>query len=80
MPNPNNGTFTVKGTLSMVSGEATIEVTNMLGQVVYRSKATVRNSNIEEHITLDNTLANGMYLLNVRSGDNSKVFPVSVSR
>jgi hypothetical protein len=80
MPNPNNGTFTVKGTLSMVSGEATIEVTNMLGQVVYRSKATVRNSSIEEHITLDNTLANGMYLLNVRTGDNSKVFPVSVSR
>jgi hypothetical protein len=80
MPNPNNGTFTVKGTLSMVSGEATIEVTNMLGQVVYRSKAIVRNSNIEEHITLDNTLANGMYLLNVRTGENSKVFPVSVSR
>jgi len=74
MPNPNKGTFTVKGTLSIMSGEATIEVTNMLGQIVYRSKATVRNSSIEERITLDNTLANGMYLLHVRSGDNSKVF------
>jgi hypothetical protein len=75
LPNPNKGDFTIRGTLgSTADQELNAEVTNMLGQVVYRSKVTVKQGRVEEHIKLDNTLANGMYILNLRSESESKVF------
>ena len=74
VPNPNKGTFTVKGTLSSsVDEEVSLEVTNMLGQVVYRSKAQSVNGAISEQVQLNN-MANGMYILNVRSGNDNSVF------
>jgi hypothetical protein len=74
IPNPNNGAFTVKGNLiSATDEEVSLEVTNMLGQVVYSSKNIAVNGNINEQIRLTN-LANGMYLLNVRSASANSVF------
>jgi hypothetical protein len=46
----------------------------MLGQVVYRSKVMSKQGRVEERIQLENTLANGMYILNLRSESASKVF------
>jgi hypothetical protein len=75
VPNPNKGEFTVKGTLTVKADkEVAIEVTNMLGQVVYRTNVTARNGDIDAKIKLDNTLANGMYMLNMSSGSDRKVF------
>jgi hypothetical protein len=75
VPNPNKGAFTVKGTLaSDKDEEVTIEVTNMLGQNVYRSTVTAKGGNIDQQIQLNNTLANGMYMLSLRAGNDSKVF------
>jgi hypothetical protein len=75
IPNPNNGTFTVKGTLgTMLDEEVSLEVTDVLGQVLYSSKVTAHSGKISETITLNNTLANGMYILNLRSGTENKVF------
>ena len=68
------GDFTVKGTLaSNIDQEVTLEVVDMIGQVIYTSKVTAQGGNINEHVKLNN-LANGMYLLNMRSGDESVVF------
>jgi uncharacterized protein YjdB len=75
LPNPNKGTFTVKGTVGSVNDEeVTLEVTDVLGQVIYKSKVTAQNGRINETVTLNNTLANGMYILNVQSGSEQKVF------
>ncbi len=75
VPNPNNGSFTLKGTLgTTVDQEATIEITNMLGQNVYTGKVTAQGGNIDQHIQLGSNLPNGMYLLNLRAGDNNMVF------
>src|SRR5581483_4340452 len=79
MPNPNKGTFTIKGTLGtpIVTGtdqEVSVEITDMLGQVVYKSKVMVHNGKIDEQINLGSNLSNGMYLLNLRSGTDNKVF------
>jgi hypothetical protein len=75
VPNPNKGEFTVKGTLSVKTDqEVAIEVTNMLGQVVYRTNVMARNGGIDARIKLDNTLSNGMYMLNMISGDDRKMF------
>jgi uncharacterized protein YjdB len=75
LPNPNKGTFTVKGTLGSVNDEAvTLEVTDVLGQVIYKTKVTAQGGRINETVTLANTLANGMYILNVQSGTENKTF------
>ncbi|MES2703249.1 MAG: Ig-like domain-containing protein [Bacteroidota bacterium] len=74
VPNPNNGAFTITGSLgSAVDAKAAIEITNMLGQVVYTTDVTAGNGAIKQIVTLSNTLANGMYLLTVRSGADKKV-------
>ncbi len=72
MPNPNKGDFFVKGTLNVASDkDVQVEVTNMLGQVVYSGVAEVRSGSVDAHIQLSNTLANGMYILTLH-GDHAK--------
>ncbi len=75
VPNPNKGTFTIKGAFGNAADEEmSVEITNMIGQVIYNNKIMSRNGNIEEQIQLSNNLANGMYLLNLRSGTQKAVF------
>ena len=75
LPNPNAGDFTIKGTLgTSVDEEVTIEVTDLLGQVIYNEKIQALGGNINKHITLTGTLANGMYMLNLRSESGNKTF------
>lgn len=75
IPNPNTGTFTITGTLNSKANEdLTFEVTDMLGQVVYRGASVARNGVINERIELGKTLANGMYMLNIGVGAERKAF------
>jgi hypothetical protein len=81
VPNPNKGIFTVKCSLGMTADEeVSLEVTNMLGQVIYSSKVIARNGELNERVDLGNNLANGMYILNLRSGTESKVFHMVIER
>jgi hypothetical protein len=75
VPNPNKGSFVVKGTIgNTVTGELNMDVTDMLGQIVYSAKVTAKNGVIDEKVQINNTLANGMYILNLRSETSSKAF------
>jgi uncharacterized protein YjdB len=75
IPNPNKGTFSVKGSFGVTTTQdVTLEVTNMLGQVLYTKQVTVTNGNIDEQVQLGGDLANGMYLLNLRTGSENTVF------
>jgi hypothetical protein len=75
VPNPNKGAFIIKGTLSVTTDEnVTLEVTDMLGQVVYSGIAVAHGGVINEQIMLGSGIANGMYLLNVRAAGESNVF------
>lgn len=75
LPNPNEGTFTIKGNLGTVNDEEiNIEVTDMLGQIVYKNNVTVRRGQLNEQVQMDNTLANGMYILNLRTENGKKTF------
>ena len=78
-PNPNSGSFTVRGASGTgVDEEVTIEITDMLGQVVYREKTEAQNGKLNERIILGQKIANGMYLLNVRTAAGNNVFHVVV--
>ena len=75
LPNPNKGDFMVKGTLGTTGQqEVTIEITNMVGQVVYKANTTIMDGKINEHIQLGSNLANGMYLLNLVANTGNTVF------
>ncbi len=81
VPNPNSGSFVIKGAVSINGNETvTLEVTNMLGQIVYNGNATITNGTINESVDLNNTLANGMYILNITSGSDRKSIQFVVNR
>jgi hypothetical protein len=71
-PNPNNGSFTINGTLaSGLSEAATVEVTDMLGRKIYNQQLMVTNGRINERIDLNSELANGMYLFNLHTSSEN---------
>jgi hypothetical protein len=74
-PNPNKGTFSIKGSLgSSYNGAVFIDVKEMTGRVVYSDKLMVQNGKIDQEVLLENTLANGMYLLTLHTGNQNTVF------
>jgi uncharacterized protein YjdB len=81
LPNPNKGEFTVKGTLGTTADEeVSLEITDMIGQVVYNHKVVAQNGNINERIQLGKNMANGMYILNLRSAGANNVYHIVVEQ
>ncbi|GAA4466461.1 hypothetical protein GCM10023093_20650 [Nemorincola caseinilytica] len=81
MPNPNRGTFSIRGTANNgLSNEATVEVVDILGQVVYKGSADIRDGQVDKQIVLDNSLANGMYLLRFALGGETTTFHFTLER
>jgi len=75
IPNPNNGAFTIKGTLGTTTDEeVSVEVFDMLGQAIYKSHVMTHNGDLNEQVQLSGSLANGMYMLNLRSASRNNVF------
>ncbi len=81
VPNPNKGAFVIKGTMgSAIDQEVNVEITNMLGQVVFTNKTTAMNGNIDEKIQLNTIPANGMYIVNLRTNSENKVFHMVIEQ
>ncbi len=80
VPNPNKGTFTVQGAFSADSKEATLEVVDVLGQVVYRDAATLQNGVLNKVVSVSNELANGTYMLRVISGEENSVARFTINK
>lgn len=74
-PNPNTGTFTLTGTVEgNVNNVVDVDVTNVLGQVIYTGTAKVINGKINKEIQLGTELPAGSYMLRVNSGTQTEVF------
>jgi hypothetical protein len=85
IPNPNNGQFSVKGNISnaLSSGsndQVTLEVTNVIGQVLFSKEIKSTNGMVNEQIDLGKNVANGMYLLSVTTDTDKKVFHIVVAQ
>lgn len=78
-PNPNTGSFTISGNMASTSTDANIEVTDMLGKILYRNKVTTPGGHINEKISLDD-VANGVYILNIRTAETNRSVHFSVQR
>jgi sugar lactone lactonase YvrE len=82
VPNPNKGEFTIKGTLgsnAASDAEFAFEVADMLGHIVYKSKARAEYGHLYVPVSMGNNLANGMYLLMVRTENEQSVVRFVIS-
>jgi hypothetical protein len=79
-PNPNKGDFTIKGAITSSDDVAVaIEVTDMVGKVIYQSEVTAVNGKLNEKISLQNGISNGMYMLILKTGTESKTFHFAIN-
>ena len=80
-PNPNNGDFTISGTIRNPGDEkVNVEITDVLGQIVYEETTNAVNGNVNERISLARTFARGMYMVSVTSGEDHVVFHVLIDK
>jgi hypothetical protein len=74
LPNPNTGTFTIKGTVNAAADDqVTLSVMNMAGAMIYTAHAPLQNGVINASVSLQQGLANGCYLLSIRSESNNDI-------
>lgn len=74
-PNPNDGNFTIKGRLkNLYTGQASIVVTNMLGQIIHSSATDISNGFINAPVSLTQTISKGVYFVNVTAGDERTIY------
>ena len=81
IPNPNKGEFVIKGSLAnTMDAEVAIEITDMLGQSVYKATIMAYSGKVNEKIIMANTVANGIYLLNIRSGEETHIIHMVIEQ
>lgn len=69
-PNPTSGTITLDLSLNEKStSTATIKILNLLGQIIYSENVSVTDGELKKEITLDHSLADGMYVARVMVND-----------
>ncbi len=60
--------------------DVAIEITNIVGQVVYKGTAAIQNGTMSKQIALSNELTNGVYMLHIITNNAHKVFRFSLGR
>jgi trimeric autotransporter adhesin len=79
-PNPNNGLFTLKGSVSSLADQnVSISISNMLGQVIYTNSIRPQKKSIDTQINLNGS-ADGLYLLHIRSESENEVLRFVVEK
>ena len=78
LPNPNNGTFMLRGTVSTVN-EVNYEVTDVLGRTILSGKTTPQKGIIEQQINIGD-VASGTYLLQVKTDTGNETFHFVVGK
>ncbi len=71
MPNPNSGTFTVKGSVT-TNEPVTMRVNNVLGQNVYTNITIAKGGEVEEQVSLQHIPA-GIYFLSINAGTETQI-------
>lgn len=77
-PNPNTGDFTVTAT-SLTGKEATLQISNLVGQIIYRENISIINSAINKQISLPAKYPAGIYLLHVQTEEGETVIRFSMN-
>ncbi len=78
-PNPNNGSFIIKGS-GFNNGEINFQVLNVIGQVVYSDALVMQNGTLNKQIELPQNIANGLYLMRIENGNETNTIHFAVQR
>jgi NHL repeat/Secretion system C-terminal sorting domain len=74
LPNPNNGVFIIKGKVNVLSGSnLNFEVSDMLGQQVFKGSIIADHGEINSPITLSKELPSGIYQLHITGEGENEV-------
>lgn len=68
-PNPNNGVFTLTGTLQNAFGEIQVSIIDMSGREILSTSFTSSTTHFQKTIQLSDTIAQGTYFVKVISGN-----------
>jgi len=70
-PNPNSGTFTIKGDYNFNSNaDVEIKVVNALGQSVYNANDKIRGGKLNHKINMDANVTPGVYIIYINADGN----------
>jgi uncharacterized protein YfaS (alpha-2-macroglobulin family) len=64
----------------VLNGPVQLSITNVAGQLIYKSVVPYHNGIINAHIMLNSDVPEGMYLLNVTAGAVSQVSRLIIQR
>lgn len=78
-PNPSNGTFIIGFTENIFKGKVTISLTDIQGKMVYLVQQPVTSGNLIQ-VEVDNSVANGMYILNIYDNENRSTKRIEIIR
>jgi hypothetical protein len=69
----------IKGMIADVTlGNVTLELTNMLGQIVYRKDEEIKDGQLDAKVQMGD-VAKGTYILRVIAGNERISFPIAVA-
>jgi len=81
VPNPSKGGFVVSGTINIKSDlDMTFDVTDMVGQSVYKQTTTIANGKVNVPISLGSELADGVYLLHISSNGYQQIVHLVIEK
>jgi PKD repeat protein len=78
-PNPNDGLFRIAVNGLEQEKNATIRISNMMGQVIYQSQAAISGGKIHSDINL-NTISSGVYMLQIITPNNTYNSKIDVQK
>ncbi len=76
-PNPNKGSFSIKG--KMANGDVRLEIINALGQIVYRSGVKIYNGELNEQVDAGE-LASGIYSIRISTAGSTRYTRFSIDK
>lgn len=80
-PNPASGDFTLTGTIGTANDNTVnIDIRDLKGSSVYQRAVTVRNGSLNEQLSLSGQLADGIYLVTVRTDTDEKQVKLVIKR
>ncbi|MBZ0097664.1 MAG: T9SS type A sorting domain-containing protein, partial [Taibaiella sp.] len=79
-PNPNNGTFTLKGTLATNDKHVMLEVVNAVGAVIHREQVEVQNHELNARIDLGDKAHNGLHMVRITAGGRAHIVKFIANR
>ena len=80
MPNPNKGVFTINGTFISDANAATVEIIDILGQMVYKRVIPLQKGKLNAQIDMDELLVNGVYLIHITANGTSVFSRLTLDR